>query len=497
MSRIQLRPWRELSALALMVMELSWLDAWYQQLVAPGEQVQLPVFFLLLGTLILSAYWATRLALVLKLRTGVRRVLLGVLLFAGYIGALRLLLHPFEYLTGSQLFLSLREAFADPQRPIPVEFVLFLLTAYVWFRGVALGRHWIGMNFVRRSFQYGVLMLLLLGGVSGFRSPTTPHTALMLFLIAGFVAMGSARASTLKVLRGAARKGFSGLWYLSILAFAAILVQSALVIGGITADRLPPLLLSLIVLSGRILLVIGALLASPFLIVLALVSPWVKQQLSNLPIVVGIVEEIDRLVQFLTGVMVSLGELLRDFYLELPDLSGSKPYVLWFGIAVIAAVLLWVVGRFSLPRLRTKQSEVEDQRSSGDYAARSWLLDRVQDSLKRLGRIFPISLPSGYFGALRIRRIYTQLTRLCERLETPRAMTVTPLEYLRELDMLFPNEHAELRVITKAYNRVRYGEYPETVEDVNRVEHAWQQIRRSARDLQVVSERLRGGQAPE
>jgi hypothetical protein len=492
MSRLQLRPWRELSALALMVMELSWLVAGYQQLVNPSKQVKLPLLFLLLGSLILSVYWLTRWMLALKLRKSVRRVLLGTLLMVGYAALLRFLLHPFEQVSGTQLLLSLQSAFADPQRPIPVEFALFLLTAYLWFRGAALARHWIGINLVRRTLQFGVFMLLLLGVIGGFRPPAPFHLTLMIFLIAGFVAMGSARASTLKSLRGAAGTGFRGIWYLSILAFATVFVQSAAAIGGVAAEQLPPLLLSLIVFIGRILLVIGALLASPILLILALISPWLKQRLSSLPIITSIVEEIDRLVQFLSGVIVSLGELLRELYLDLPDIRGAKPFVLWFGIVLIAGLLLWVIGRYRLPRVRPIRPGVEDQRSFGQYPARLWLQARIQDGLGRLNQFFSIGPPSGYLGALRIRRIYTQLTRLCERLDTPRAMTATPLEYLRELELLFPDEHSELRVITNAYNRVRYGEYPETNEEVSKVERAWRQIRQSAKDLQFVTRKLAG-----
>jgi hypothetical protein len=46
---------------------------------------------------------------------------------------------------------------------------------------------------------------------------------------------------------------------------------------------------------------------------------------------------------------------------------------------------------------------------------------------------------------------------------------------------IFPEGNDDLALITQAYLRVRYGEYPESVEDVGAVEAAWKRVSELAR----------------
>lgn len=489
-SQFQVRPWRELSAFALVVMELSWIVAWYLQLISDPERLAPQNVYLLLGLLMLVVYWLTRFMLAMQLRQDVRRLILGVLLLAGYLSLLRFLVYSQDSITPVQILANIQSAFADPRRPIPVEFTLFLLAAYVWYRGAALARRWIGIFLVRRTFQYGVLLLLLLGMVSAFMPSAPVFPIALIFLTAGFVAMGTARASTLKILRGATRFGFDRVWLLSIFLAAVAAVQSAAAVGVLAAAQLPTLLRFVIVFLLRVLLVIGAVLASPILLILALIFPWLEERLASAPIIAAIEDEIQGLFEFIVNVFVTLSELLREFYLNLPDLSGAKPYVLWTGILIILGVSLWILGSYTLPRLREEGTAVREDKSTQGDTARTWFRNLLRGGWNRLsGRLSP-DRRTGYFGALRIRRIYAQLTRLCERLEVPRASTVTPLEYLQELEQLFPEERPQVRTITHAYNRVRYGELPETPEEVRAVERAWREVRQRARDLLAVQRHL-------
>ena len=49
------------------------------------------------------------------------------------------------------------------------------------------------------------------------------------------------------------------------------------------------------------------------------------------------------------------------------------------------------------------------------------------------------------------------------------------------MDNLFPDHGPELRSITQAYLRVRYGELPENVEEVHAVQDAWEDVRAAGR----------------
>lgn len=79
-------------------------------------------------------------------------------------------------------------------------------------------------------------------------------------------------------------------------------------------------------------------------------------------------------------------------------------------------------------------------------------------------------------AAARICRIYTQLMDLCQELNFPRPKSTTPYEFLPELGELFISLTEDFRVITEAYVRVRYGEFPENKAEIDVVESAWQRV---------------------
>ena len=80
-------------------------------------------------------------------------------------------------------------------------------------------------------------------------------------------------------------------------------------------------------------------------------------------------------------------------------------------------------------------------------------------------------------AAARIRRVYAELMALCGRLGEPRAISLTPNEFLPKAGQVFPQHEEELALITRAYVQVRYGEYPESREEVEQVIRAWRQVK--------------------
>jgi hypothetical protein len=136
----------------------------------------------------------------------------------------------------------------------------------------------------------------------------------------------------------------------------------------------------------------------------------------------------------------------------------------------------------------------DEQRTSlTEKTFRAWLKNLFDDQLAQISGRINILNQRRFFGAIRIRRIYAKLMKMCERLDVPRASTVTPLEYLDELELLFPEKRAQVRMITQAYNRVRYGELPETPDEVRVVEQAWSEVRQSAKDLQSARRQIAKG----
>ncbi|RMF45618.1 MAG: DUF4129 domain-containing protein, partial [Anaerolineae bacterium] len=80
-------------------------------------------------------------------------------------------------------------------------------------------------------------------------------------------------------------------------------------------------------------------------------------------------------------------------------------------------------------------------------------------------------------AAERIRQVYAEFMDLCARHEVPRPPAVTPLEFIPLTETLLPTTQREVRLLTDAYLRVRYGQLPETQADVQAVEDAWSALK--------------------
>jgi hypothetical protein len=157
---------------------------------------------------------------------------------------------------------------------------------------------------------------------------------------------------------------------------------------------------------------------------------------------------------------------------------------------LVLFLLLREFGRREFSLKRIADVIVQESGSIDSQAVRAWLKRLFSEQARRLFSHRSILDKQGYLGALRIRRIYTQLMRLCERLERPRPEAATPLEYLSDLELIFPEERPAVKRITHAYIQVRYGELPETAEDVQAVERAWRQVREKGKDLLLLRRQL-------
>ncbi len=83
-------------------------------------------------------------------------------------------------------------------------------------------------------------------------------------------------------------------------------------------------------------------------------------------------------------------------------------------------------------------------------------------------------------AAVSIIRIYQQMITLCGDLSTPRHDSETPYEYLQTLKTVWPNHVSDCQIITQAYVKVRYGEFPETKEEFKMIKSAWKRVRETA-----------------
>lgn len=140
-------------------------------------------------------------------------------------------------------------------------------------------------------------------------------------------------------------------------------------------------------------------------------------------------------------------------------------------LVTIVLVLLWLVrvearkenGRFS--RLRKQLTTHSISAPSEGLVTQLW---RKLSSWERQA------------AASSIKRIYAHLVQYGAENGYPRHTDQTPYEHLPNLNCVWPNHTPELHHITQAYVKVRYGDYPETQQELNAILQAWETIQKAA-----------------
>jgi hypothetical protein len=104
--------------------------------------------------------------------------------------------------------------------------------------------------------------------------------------------------------------------------------------------------------------------------------------------------------------------------------------------------------------------------------------DRADDDEPGAGRrlLERLGLLRQWRTAASIRRVYRLMCRAAAAAGYPRLEAETPYEYLPTLAQVWPENAAEARLITDAFIRVRYGELPETAEELEAIRAAWRRL---------------------
>jgi hypothetical protein len=167
-------------------------------------------------------------------------------------------------------------------------------------------------------------------------------------------------------------------------------------------------------------------------------------------------------------------------------LSSAKGILTVVALALMVGVILWAMNAI-IGRRQESDEERETVFSTGLLA--QVLRDLFKSGQDRLGALVGQARQfglGGLFAAFTIRRIYAQMSFLAARRGHPRAKADTPLEYRPALRQAFPGCEPEIERITLAYLGVRYGELPETPEDLGAVRKAWEQLRGSGIGQQAI-----------
>jgi hypothetical protein len=135
-------------------------------------------------------------------------------------------------------------------------------------------------------------------------------------------------------------------------------------------------------------------------------------------------------------------------------------------VAVILFVALMISRLYRQNKMATHASGLTS-RTSDDDDEEGNLLQRL---LGRLG------LLRDWQTAVSIRRIYRKMLRAADASGYPRLEAETPYEFLKTLTQAWPQNRQEIQLITSAYVKIRYGELPETEQELQAIKDAWQAL---------------------
>ena len=223
-----------------------------------------------------------------------------------------------------------------------------------------------------------------------------------------------------------------------------------------------------------IMLLIGLVVFSPILLLILALGPTLMNLLDTLSRITLFAE----MMKFASEAAKKIG--ITPEWIEAAA-QTTKPFAL---IGILAGVVVLI--------LVTMVWKPWQRRLLAEETASTLPLRAALRFPRLLFKRFSGRLPSGsrILAAARIRRAYAQLMELSSRLGKPRLPSATPLEFLPVLQTLFPGEEQTLHAITQAYLQVRYGELPETYEEVQLVLLGWERIKIQGKRLQAEQKRL-------
>jgi hypothetical protein len=457
-----LNPWEIMATLGAAVMEVSWVVLLYQAMgPAPAsDPIWMPFSFFLAGMVVVGL--VARVVSQLGLSKGVDQAVLVVILGLSYWIGSNLLLQAADE---SGLLRSSLTRVGNVSEAIPGEVWLALALIWLVFRGYVYGRQGVGRFAVFSFFRLGIGMFLVYGLLSLSGSRDLPGIGMFsLFLFATLMAMAASRVSFLGRIRGGRRNPFTRQWLGSISGAVVSAVGTGLLVAMLVIGRLQTL----------ILFIIGAFLTLVFTPVLLLLGLLIHVPVPEMALPSATPEASLAPGEFNPD---TLNQALEPVKALPANLQG---YVIMAGIVlglVVLALMLWAVT--SSVRRLVGNPEVEYIAQRGDLV--EMLRKQAGDQLRQPGDWLANRLGKRQRvqAATRIRQLYVDLLTLSDTLSIPRLEVQTPLEFLPTLQNNLPTVQEPLTLITQAYLKVRYGEMPETREEILAVESAWEQVQRA------------------
>jgi len=356
---------------------------------------------------------------------------------------------------------------------VPAQLVTVLISALLWYRGIAID--WTDSSALWKSFSLGVvvlgaMLLLDLGSLAGMAAVDL-RVSTLAFLVSGMLAMALVSAAemlSLQRARGRDAPFLNRYW----LASAGSVVLATLVAGWLLTQIVSPQAAADVfrAVGG----VIGALLdmVSTVIVWIAYAAMWI-----------------------LWPLIMALRDMLGEGELGTPEEGGAPESP--FGdvpiepravppavqdilrIVAVVAVVAGIALAFYLAdrRRRRRQADEAEQRES--ILSMGLLRAQWQDWRRRrrrgAGARF-LSLEGEEEARRAVRALYQRLLTRAEAVGLPRSPGETAIAYGRGLECNLPAAGADLRTLTEAYQVARYAPRPPTPEQVAAAQRAWEHL---------------------
>jgi len=326
-----------------------------------------------------------------------------------------------------------------------------------------------------RSFQVGMLVFFFFGFTTTWDNFLQNLIPFLFYLLFAIIALITSRLASITNQSSRKVPGLNRSWFTWILVLTLALIIIGTSIGwltGVAYVTVTNWLLSVAYGMGVSLLV---LLFSPLIALIGLLLPW-----------------LNRLLESITNKPFGLDQLAFIQSLNNPDpvkaaqvndLVNQILTIILILFLVITSIIVIASARQRALRNRLKTSDDQLLKAAGRKMQRSRgnLLDLIDPRFAGMRR---------WLAAARIRRIYQNLMDYCEKLDTPRLPAFTAHEFLPQLVSLFPDYSPQLEMLTDVYQRVRYGEIPETTEELQPILVGWNEIKKNA-EIRVKERRKR------
>jgi hypothetical protein len=468
----RINPWREITIVSVMVMEVSWGVLWLQLVSPPLRAVaSLRIFLAMLITLVMS-YIITRIASNLNLKQGVYRGWIVSWVIIASLGNLRVMLAGMENTQFSYFLTQPVEEVSEAGRLIPPEIWILAATLVLIWRGTSLGQSYGGRETVFTSLLWGVGLFTGYGVFSAIYHLPVPLWLVFTFVASALFAMVSARVSSLLKMRGGTYSPFDMRWMVSMIGVALVVSGIAALFAGVMSRHVERFNEGI----RLAIYVLVSLIALPIAYLLKLGEPAIQVVESMMPTPTPM-PQVPAYEQGLDD-----GPVLDT--IEVVSSTGGTFMELLFPmlVAVVIIGLLFLIFRLSGAWKTKLDKQSQDERQSLLDGNSLWdmligaLRSRILGAAERMSGVTKLRRRDRLQAAARIRRIYAELMDLCEDLGQPRPAAITPLEFLPVTEQVFPLQKNDLAEITKSYLRVRYGELPETLQEVEIIEAAWKRV---------------------